>query len=114
MSESKPTAVAIGPELLRSVFQEARTSFPRECCGWLAGPHDEDNATVLRPCTNDQDLGGHPTEAGRNSETAYVIEITGNGDKLDAFIKAVSEEKILEVVRSGTSGIARGDKILKV
>ncbi len=48
------------------------------------------------------------------SETTYVIEITGDGDKLDAFIKAVSEEKILEVVRSGTSGIARGDKVLKV
>ncbi len=48
------------------------------------------------------------------SETTYVVEITGNGDKLDAFIRAVGEDSILEVVRSGTSGIARGDKILKV
>ena len=48
------------------------------------------------------------------SETTYVIEMTGDGDKLDAFISAVSEDKILEVVRSGTSGIARGEKVLKV
>ncbi len=48
------------------------------------------------------------------SETTYVVELTGTGDKLDAFISAVSEDKILEVVRSGTSGIARGERILKV
>ncbi|HBR99360.1 MAG TPA: acetolactate synthase small subunit [Gammaproteobacteria bacterium] len=48
------------------------------------------------------------------TETTYVAEITGDGDKLDAFIRAAGEERILEVVRSGTSGIARGEKSLKV
>ncbi len=48
------------------------------------------------------------------TETTYIAEITGDGDKLDAFIRAVGEERILEVVRSGTSGIARGEKSLKV
>ena len=48
------------------------------------------------------------------TESTYVAEVTGDGDKLDAFIRAIGEEKILEVVRSGTSGIARGEKSLKV
>ena len=47
------------------------------------------------------------------TETTYVIELTGEGEKLDAFIKAVSEGAILEVVRSGVSGIARGEKVLR-
>ena len=44
----------------------------------------------------------------------YTIEMTGTGDKLDAFIVAVGPEKILETVRSGVSGIARGEKSLSV
>ncbi len=48
------------------------------------------------------------------TETTYVAELTGDGQKLDAFIGAIGEERILEVVRSGTSGIARGEKSLKV
>ncbi len=48
------------------------------------------------------------------TETAYTIEITGAGDKLDAFIKAVDAGAILELVRSGVSGIARGDKAIRI
>lgn len=44
--------------------------------------------------------------------TTYVIELTGTGDKLDAFIEALEGNMILEVVRSGVSGIARGEKSL--
>ncbi len=44
--------------------------------------------------------------------TTYVIELTGTGDKLDAFIEALGGNMILEVVRSGVSGIARGEKSL--
>ncbi|MDD5035451.1 MAG: acetolactate synthase small subunit [Methylococcaceae bacterium] len=40
----------------------------------------------------------------------YVIEITGDREKLDAFLTAVGDENIIEVVRSGTTGILRGDK----
>jgi len=46
------------------------------------------------------------------TENTYTIEMTGAGDKLDAFINALSEKDILEVVRSGISGIARGDKAI--
>jgi len=46
------------------------------------------------------------------TENTYTIEMTGAGDKLDAFIGALDDSVILEVVRSGVSGIARGDKAI--
>lgn len=46
------------------------------------------------------------------TDTTYTIELTGAGDKLDAFIQAMDGSNILETVRSGVSGIARGDKAL--
>jgi acetolactate synthase-1/3 small subunit len=42
----------------------------------------------------------------------YTIQLTGTSDKLDAFILALSENAILEVVRTGVCGIARGEKVL--
>ena len=44
------------------------------------------------------------------TETTYTIELTGNGGKVNAFIEALDKKSIIEVVRSGVSGIARGDK----
>lgn len=45
----------------------------------------------------------------------YTVQITGDAEKLDAFISAVANEtEIVEVVRSGTVGIARGEKALRV
>ena len=48
------------------------------------------------------------------TNTTYVIELTGAGDKLDAFLAALDKKLILEVVRSGVSGIARGEKALRL
>ncbi|NOY63121.1 MAG: acetolactate synthase small subunit [Gammaproteobacteria bacterium] len=48
------------------------------------------------------------------TECSYTIELTGAGSKLDAFIDSLDESTILETVRSGVSGIARGDKRLHV
>ncbi len=42
----------------------------------------------------------------------YTIELTGAGDKLDAFLQTLNKSVIIEVVRSGVSGIARGDRSL--
>ena len=42
----------------------------------------------------------------------YTIQLVGTSDKLDAFIQALGPTPILEVVRSGASGIARGEKTL--
>jgi acetolactate synthase-1/3 small subunit len=46
--------------------------------------------------------------------TVYTIQIIGASDKLDAFLEAVGDAAILEVVRSGVSGIARGEKVLSL
>jgi len=47
------------------------------------------------------------------TESTYIVEIFGDGDKLNAFIDAVSTKRILEVVRSGVLGILRGTKALR-
>ena len=46
------------------------------------------------------------------TDKTYTIELTGNSDKLDAFLKAVDKECILEMVRTGSCGIGRGDRML--
>ncbi len=48
------------------------------------------------------------------TEKSYTIEITGDAGKLDAFIGAVDRSAILETVRTGASGIGRGERILRV
>ena len=44
----------------------------------------------------------------------YVVELTGTGEKIDAFVKALDDSLILEVVRTGVSGIARADRCLEL
>lgn len=41
---------------------------------------------------------------------SFVIEATGDKSKLDAFLQTLGESAVLEVVRSGATGIQRGDK----
>ena len=48
------------------------------------------------------------------ADGSYTIELTGSGSKLDAFLEAMDKSVILETVRTGASGIGRGDRILKV
>ena len=48
------------------------------------------------------------------ADGSYTIELTGSGSKLDAFLEALDKTVILETVRTGASGIGRGDRILKV
>ncbi len=48
------------------------------------------------------------------ADLTYTIELTGTGTKLDAFLEAIDQSAILETVRTGASGIGRGDRILKV
>ncbi|SEP83195.1 acetolactate synthase, small subunit [Ectothiorhodospira magna] len=48
------------------------------------------------------------------SATTYVVELTGDSPKLDAFIDAVRDFEVVEVVRSGVMGIARGDVALRL
>ncbi len=55
-------------------------------------------------------FGGHILDV---TDSTYTIELTGNGSKLDNFLQAVEKDAILEVVRSGATGIACGQKALR-
>lgn len=48
------------------------------------------------------------------TEKTYMIELTGSGDKLDAFLDAIDRALILETVRTGACGLGRGEWIVKV
>ena len=48
------------------------------------------------------------------TDTTYIIELTGEGSKLDGFIKAMNKKDILETVRSGATGITRGETCLRL
>ena len=46
------------------------------------------------------------------TDTTYTIELTGTGKKLDALLEALDKKAIIEVVRTGLTGIARGENAL--
>ena len=46
--------------------------------------------------------------------SVYTIQLTGTSDKLEAFVAAMPDADVLEVVRSGVAGISRGEKVLSL
>jgi len=47
------------------------------------------------------------------SDNTFTIELTGSASKLDAYLDSLDNDSIIETVRTGASGIGRGDRILK-
>src|SRR5690606_37815655 len=48
------------------------------------------------------------------TDKVYTIELTGDQEKIEAFICALERSAILETVRTGVSGIGRGERVLKL
>ena len=48
------------------------------------------------------------------TQSTYIIEVTGDGAKLDAFIDVLDRSAIMEIVRSGPLAIGRGEKGLRL
>jgi acetolactate synthase-1/3 small subunit len=48
------------------------------------------------------------------TEKSYTVELTGNTQKLDAFVRAIDPTLILEAIRTGACGIGRADRMLKI
>ncbi|HLU78518.1 MAG TPA: acetolactate synthase small subunit [Burkholderiaceae bacterium] len=48
------------------------------------------------------------------TDKVYTIELTGDQGKIEAFINALDRSAILETVRTGVSGIGRGERVLKL
>lgn len=46
--------------------------------------------------------------------SVFSIQLVGTSDKLDAFVAALGDNTVLEVARTGVSGISRGDKVLAI
>ncbi len=46
--------------------------------------------------------------------STYVIEMTGTSAKLDSFIQSIGQGQVIEVVRSGATGLLRGEKCLSL
>lgn len=46
--------------------------------------------------------------------SVFTAQIAGPSDKLDAFVDAVGKDNVLEIARTGVSGLARGEKVLSV
>jgi len=46
------------------------------------------------------------------TSNTFTVQLVGSSSKLDAFIEALGTSNVMEVVRSGVSGIARGEKVL--
>lgn len=73
----------------------------------------------VRAVGSDRDEVKRLTEIFRGSiidvtDKSYTIELTGTSSKLDAFLDAIERNTVLETVRTGASGIGRGEWILKV
>lgn len=48
------------------------------------------------------------------TDASYTVQVVGTSSKLDAFIRAIGELSILEVVRSGVSGLSRGERVVGI
>lgn len=48
------------------------------------------------------------------SERTCTIEVTDTCARLDEFLQAIDHDSILETLRTGASGIGRGERILKI
>jgi acetolactate synthase-1/3 small subunit len=48
------------------------------------------------------------------TDKSYTIELTGDQQKMQAFIEALDRTAILETVRTGACGVGRGERILRV
>jgi acetolactate synthase-1/3 small subunit len=70
---------------------------------------DSDIRRELKSCV--EIFRGHIIDV---TPATYTVQLAGDSEKLDAFIEAVGDMGIMEVVRSGVSGISRGDKFLRV
>lgn len=85
------------------------------------GPHIERELMLIKV----KAMGAQRAEIKRTADifrgqivdvtsSVYTIQLTGTSDKLEAFIEAIGSSVVLETVRTGVSGIARGEKVLSL
>ena len=85
------------------------------------GDHIERELVLVKVKANKQDrdevqqlsnsYGGRIIDS---SENILTIEFTGTSTELDNYLKSLNSAFVVEIVRTGASGIGRGDRILKI
>ena len=48
------------------------------------------------------------------TDKSYTIELTGDAGKINAFLQSIDRALILETVRTGVSGIGRGERMMRL
>ncbi len=86
-----------------------------------AGSHIERELVMVKVLATEADcqtirqvVAEHHAEVVDETDHACVVELLGNSEKINAFISALEPFSLLEVVRSGVSGIARGEEALRI
>ena len=46
------------------------------------------------------------------TETMFIVELSGSGEKIDELIKALSKHEIVEIARSGVTGMSSTERVL--
>jgi len=69
---------------------------------------DNDTRIELKSCV--EIFRGHIIDV---TPATYTVQLAGDSEKLDAFLDAARAMGVMEVVRSGVSGISRGDKFIR-
>ena len=97
------TPVHISDDILREIYEHARSTFPEECCGWLIGAEGTNKVTRVRPALNAYEASTHPTIQDRTRERAFVI--TG-AELLELARSLDSSEPALVIFHSHPNGAA--------
>lgn len=86
-----------------------------------AGAHIERELVMIKLDTSGldcdrvrQEIADHGADIVDEREEICVIELLGNSQKINALVEAMEQFKLMEVVRSGVSGIARGREALSI
>lgn len=85
------------------------------------GPHIERELMMVkvRAVGKDREELKRTTEIFRGkivdvTDKSYTVELTGDRGKIDAFLQTIERSLILETVRTGMSGIGRGERTLRI
>ena len=74
-----PEPINVPRSTIEKIYRLARQAYPNECCGWLTGSKDSNEASGVRSARNAYEPETHPTAKNRSTQTAFVI---ADGDLL--------------------------------
>ena len=74
-----PEPINVPRSTIEKIYRLARQAYPNECCGWLTGSKDSNEAPGVRSARNAYEPETHPTAKNRSTQTAFVI---ADGDLL--------------------------------